>query len=539
MKEMKSEIFQIRRPAKMSNFYKLFATGLGIALIAFLIFGCSTETPWEPPATQLLTVNIITGPDSTTAVPHTSHVTFTWSARGGSGVMSGYQFYLEGVETTWRSLTDTTAATYTNLVGPDTLTFHIRVVDSKTATAVDSRWFAVSDTAAAVPNTDRPAVSFASVPEESSFVAVGKSVTFTWSVSDNFPANGVILCRHILNPGGTWSDWSEATSANYANLTARDPAVFIVQAKDEDDSTSTDSTSVFIIKSASILWIDDYVFTDAYGNVDRIAERAEATYYHNLMEGFAFADWDYNDEDSLPTLAGLQAMGITTIVWNAEDGDANGTLWVEIGAAGGGVLKDFCDVGGNVLITGSTALGYMYNTNPPSPGDFEAYYLGLDTTYAWGGGDYFTWAWQSEYTWTVGDTGTYFNYSDISNWTGAVDTVAVWGDSVTTGSKMDVAKDGSQLRYCDALPVYFTTIDTVNFLAVADSAAIKEGVEVGFINGIDVDGWLTYYFGWPIAIRYDVPDPAGKTALATFDTYYMPEADMREMFIKVLEYFGE
>jgi len=486
----------------MSNFYKLFATGLGIALMAFLIFGCSTETPWEPAATQLLTVNIITGPDSTTAVPHTSHVTFTWSARGGSGVMSGYQFYLEGVETTWRSLTDTTAATYTNLVGPSTLTFHIRVLDSQNSTAEDSRWFAVSDTAAAVPNTDAPVFVGGSAPEESSFVAVGKSVTFTWTVSDSFPANGIIQCRHILTTGGdtttgTWSDWSEATSANYANLAARDPAVFTVQAKDEDDSLSSTSAPVFIIKPANILWIDDYVFTDAYGNVDRIAERAEATFYHNLMEGFAFADWDINTEGAVPTDAELIAMGINTVVWTAEDGDGNYNLWYEVGGPGGGVLKDLCDRGGNALITGYICLGAMYWENPPDPDSarFEYEYLGVDSDGAWGE-DYFTWA--------VRDTAL----------------GAGWA-LVPDSSKIDVAKYGDQERFCS-----FTSY-------------LRTGAVPIFVNGLLVDGSVPPYGSHlqPLGHFYD--GSTFKTALINFDTYYMPEPDMKPTFRDILEHFGE
>jgi hypothetical protein len=497
MKEKKSEIFQIRRPAKMSNFYKLFATGLAIAIMAFLIFGCSTETPWEPAATQLLTVNIITGPDSTTAVPHASHATFTWSARGGSGVMSGYQFYLEGVETTWRSLTDTTAATYTNLVGPATLTFHIRAIDSQSSTAEDSRWFAVSDTAAAVPNTDRPAVSFASVPEESSFVAVGKSVTFTWSVSDNFPANGVILCRHILNPGGTWSDWSEATSANYANLTARDPAIFIVQAKDEDDSTSTDSTSVFIIKPASILWIDDYVFTDPYGNVDKIAERAEATFYHNLMEGFAFADWDVLAQgEAAPTKAQLDSMGISTVIWTVEDDGAYYHLWYWVGAdPDSNVLTLLLEDGGNVIISGYMALNAMYNTNPPAAGDFDFEYLGVDSTGEWGE-DYFTWA--------VRDTAL----------------GAGWA-LVPDSSKIDVAKYGDQERFTCYTPY------------------LRTGAVPIFVNGLLVDGSEPPLGSYHEPIGHFYDSGTFKTAFILFDTYYMPEPDMQPTFRDILEHFGE
>jgi len=414
--------------------------------------------------------------------------------------MSGYQFYLEGRETTWGSLTDTTAVTYKNLVGPRNYTFHIRVTDSQNNNSTDSRAFAVSDTAAAVPNTDAPVFVGGSAPEESSFVAVGKSVTFTWTVSDSFPANGIIQCRHILTTGGdtttgSWSDWSEATSANYANLTARDPAVFTVQAKDEDDSLSSISAPVFIIKLASILWIDDYVFTDAYGNVDKIAERAEATYYHNLMEGFAFADWDYNDEDSLPTLAGLQAMGITTIVWNAEDGDANATLWYEIGAAGGGVLKDFCDAGGNVLLSGYTCLWNMYNTIPPAAGDFDFDYLGVDSTGDWSD-DYFTWA--------VRDTAL----------------GAGWA-LVPDSSKIDVAKYGDQERFTCCTPY------------------LRTGAVPIFVNGLLVDGSQPPFGSYlqPIGHFYD--SGTFKTALINFDTYYMPEPDMKPTFRDILEHFGE
>ncbi len=502
MKEMKSEIFQIRRPAKMSNFYKLFATGLGIALMAFLIFGCSTETPWEPPATQPLTVNIITGPDSNTPVPHTSHATFTWSARGGSGVIAGYQFYLQGVETTWRSLTDTTAVTYKNLVGPDTLTFHIRVVDSQSSTAEDSRWFPVDSAAAAVPNTDAPVIVGVSAPEESSFVAVGKSVTFTWTVSDSFPANGIIQCRHILTTGGdtttgTWSDWSEATSANYANLAARDPAVATVQAKDEDDSLSSISAPVFIIKAASILWIDDYVFTDAYGNVDKIAERAEAAFYHNLMEGFAFADWDVLAQGAAaPTKAQLDSMGIRTVIWTVEDDGAYYHLWYWVGAdPDSNVLTLLLEDGGNVMISGYMALNAMYNTNPPAAGDFDFEYLGVDSTGAWGE-DYFTWA--------VRDTAL----------------GAGWA-LVPDSSKIDVAKYGDQERFCCYTPY------------------LRTGAVPIFVNGLLVDGSVPPLGSYQEPIGHFYDSGTFKTAFILFDTYYMPEPDMKPTFRDILEHFGE
>jgi hypothetical protein len=176
-------------------------------------------------------------------------------------------------------------------------------------------------------------------------VAAGTSISFTWIGNDSTTGADYMLYQYSFE--GVTSEWTPALTVTFNNLAVSDPAAFTVQAKDLGGNLSNVASITFAIKNATILYVDDYQWLDSFGNVDRAKEREQKQFYRAALNGYAFAEWDNDARRALPTMADLT--GITTIVWAA---DANGCsadptfrLYTEIGAVGGGVLKQFLDAG--------------------------------------------------------------------------------------------------------------------------------------------------------------------------------------------------
>ena len=70
------------------------------------------------------------------------------------------------------------------------------------------------------------------------------------------------------------------------------------------------------------------------------------------------------------------------VVWFIEDGMGAPRfyLWFDVGAVGGGVLREYLEAGGHILMIGSEFIRYVYNQIPPMPGDFEYDWFGIGST---------------------------------------------------------------------------------------------------------------------------------------------------------------
>ncbi|MCP4583361.1 MAG: DUF493 domain-containing protein, partial [candidate division Zixibacteria bacterium] len=358
----------------------LLAAGL---MVSVIIIGCSTEDPYVVDAENPLVMAMVSAPDATTAVASNSSVSFSWSATGGSGEMAGYRWYLDPMETGYNTATNVTNVTYENVPGdaadPTDYTFRVIGTDSDGDADTIVAAFIVSATVDPDPDVTAPVVTITSGPAEGSYVATGTSIAFSWTGDDGGGNDDMIEYQYAFPTVGDVSDWGPATSASFNEVAAVDPAEFRVRGRDQDDNTSDWVLVSFVIQDATILYIDDYLFTDADGNNDMPKERDQKQFYRDALAGYAFAEWD-NDVSGTPELADIPA-GVEVIVWCADSeigtADGNYRLWYDIGAEGGGVLKEFMDAGGKVLLTGTQTLGYMYDSNPPASDAFESEYLGV------------------------------------------------------------------------------------------------------------------------------------------------------------------
>jgi hypothetical protein len=314
---------------------------------------------------------------------------------------------------------------------------------------------------------------------------------------------------------------------------------FTVWASDQSDNVSDPASVSFIIKDASILYIDDYQWLDVSGNVDMPKERDQKQFYRNALEGYAIAEWDWAVQgvpDSSDLVVGGEPV-FSTIVF-ASDGlldDASGTWWYDIQAPGESPIHYYLESGGNLIVTGANTLPWMWNSIPPAAGDLEFDYFGVDSVDSdiideadstWWLGDsaytepillpdsitveysYFT-AWESEwwFTWAIKDENTMLNLPD--------------------SMKLDVAKNGDQDDYATAV------------LSLRDDPEARTEVLFRWGLWVDNDPPAAPYYMNPVGHITSLNSGEQYTAMLNFDTYSMPLPLMRQTFQAILNQFGE
>jgi hypothetical protein len=470
-----------------------------LTALAIMISGCSTKKPWATNPNTPLTLSLVSGPSNSLSVPLGSVITFTWTYAGGEGLVQ-YQYKLD--DGAWSPMTEETIATISG-VGMGPHTFSIRAQDAAQATSQVNAAFQVVEASI-------PTVMITASPESGASIATGSTISFTWVGNDANSGPDYMLYRYIF--AGVASNWAPALTVSFENVATDPMATFKVVAQDLAGNMSDTASVSFVIKPATILYVDDYQWLDSFGNVDRAKEREQKNFYRQALDGYAFAEWDNDAMGGVPTMQDL--VGFTTIIW-AADGDvcsADPTyrLYFDIGAEGGGVLKEFIDGGGHLLITGNEVLNYLYNTIPPAPTDFEAAYLGVsdtliiadidtsvtppETTYVE------TWVESSDFTWAIKTEGSTLDLPD--------------------SMKIDVAKNGDQLA-CDASLVYLKSDDVPLFTVGLDVFGDPPD-DYGLVNG-----WIY--------------KPGGNAISASlmFDTFSMPLPGIRQTFHTILNEFGE
>jgi hypothetical protein len=507
-----------RRIVNMRNKIPRILLFVGLLISIWLIAGCSTKDPWQPtganPVQSPLRLSIQSGPDTSMVVPGNTRVTFTWTASGGTTKIEGYSWYLEPDETAYGEVSQATNATYLSLVGDSagiTYVFHLRVSDGETTVAV-TRDFVVSDALMPPNDVTAPALYLDSTLYwlKGAYLATGANVSFNWIASDGHGYNDVISYQYIFTPTAETSGWVNADNITFADVPAANPAVFKVRARDAALNVSEWDSIAFVVRAANILYIDDYQWVDALGNVDVVKEIQQKEFYRAALRGYAFAEWD-NDVNGTPELSDLA--GISVVIWvaDANGASADGTyrLYTDIGAETTNVLTQFIDAGGKLILTGSQILNYLYDTNPPAANHFECRYLGVsdtlviadidttvtppETTYAE------SWIYSSgDFSWAIG-TG-----------------VAGYPDS----AKVDPAKVGTQLDYSNGL-IY-----------------AKAGVIPIYTAGLTTDGEEPGDYGLPCAWVY-APGGTAKTATLAFNTYIFGEEFVRQIFQATLTRFGQ
>ncbi|MEE8417111.1 MAG: hypothetical protein V3S06_00460, partial [candidate division Zixibacteria bacterium] len=227
-----------------------------------------------------------------------------------------------------------------------------------------------------------------------------------------------------------------------------------------------------------VLLIDDYLETDDEDNPLQYQERRRF-YQRWGVYNFDYDVWVIADQGmpDLPTLQNYQAVLFAS---DGDLGDSDGTWWYEIGSIGGGVLRDYLENGGHLLAVGQTILQWIWNSNPPMPGDFEYDWFGIDSV---GNEAGLAWDYWYDFTWAIGAEPGY-------------------PDSM----KIDVAKNGNQIDYAESI------------------FSLRSGADTLFLKGLDVDGSPPYDYLEPVGIVYR-PDGVAVTSLIGFSLYYMPGHD--------------
>ncbi|GAF98178.1 unnamed protein product, partial [marine sediment metagenome] len=250
----------------MKKILSLLAAGL---MVSALIIGCGTEDPWSPDPSRPLDLSMVSGPADTVA--YGSDVSFSWTSTGGSGEVQ-YQYRLD--EGSWSTLSNVTSVAYENVTAG--ATFNVMATDAGGDTDEDSRQFWVGTQPAA--DATPPTAWITSSPAEGSFVATGTSISFTWDGDDDVDGDNVLFWYSFA---GSTSDTSVTRTVTFVNVVAADPATFSVWALDQSGNPSTAATVSFIIKDATILYVDDYEWLDLTGNTDGPKERDQKQFYRD------------------------------------------------------------------------------------------------------------------------------------------------------------------------------------------------------------------------------------------------------------------
>jgi hypothetical protein len=490
------------RSEKMKKILALLAAGL---MVGAIIVGCSTEEPWSPEPSRPLDLVIVSAPDQTTDIPAYSSVNFVWSATGGSGNIT-YQWYLEPMQSSYGEASNLTSIAYDNLDPGSNYVFHVMASDQANGQDEATASFAVMQ---AVEDTQAPAITITMSPAEDSYVATGSNLAFAWAGDDGGGNTDMIMYQYAFPTMSDSSEWTDVTSVSYEDIASADPAMIAVRAQDQAGNISDWATVSFIIQPATILYIDDYQWLDANGNVDMPKEREQKQFYRNVLEGYAFAEWDMAlqgipDTSDLVDAGGVPRYSTVLYAADSELGSTSGNAWLYFGDAAydkGYSMRYFLEQGGNLLLGGALALLDMTQAYPPDvlPGDFEFDWLGIDST-AW------CFDYWSDFTWAVKDT-----MSSIA---------AELPDSM----KIDVAKNGDQVDYAMETP------------GLRNEATVT--TEVIYVWGLDIDGDPTYAYGHPLA-HITMFDGTPRTALLNFDMFEMPEEGIQMTVHAILTEFGE
>jgi hypothetical protein len=499
----------------------------GLVVLLALMIGCSTKKPWEPSTQAPLQLILVSGPDTATAVPNGTYASFNWITRGGSERITGYQWYLDPLEDDYNTASLKTTAFYPDLAGADSglvYTFYARVTDSEGHTATTTRIFTVSDTLAIVPDTTNPIIAIDSSMYwlSGAYVATGSVVSFSWTGNDHKGNNDTLTYQYIFSPTHDTSGWIVASSVTFSQIPAASPAVFKVRAMDPTGNMSDWDTLAFVIRTANVLYIDDYQWLDALGNVDIVKELQQKEFYRATLQGYAFAEWD-NDVQGVPAIGDLA--GFSVIIWAADShsgsADPNYRLWTDIGDNNGGALKQFIDGGGKLILTGGQTLNYLFDVNPPASTHFEAAYLGVSDTLIV---DVIDTTMEIDTLVVPPDTTYTYDTTFAPTWvaSGSADFTEATGSGepgYPAFMKIDPSKNGSQLDYSASLLVVKSTVTPL------------------FTVGLDVSGGEPDNYGQPCGWLYS-PGGTPRSATLAFDTFSMGEGAMQETFRALLTTFG-
>ncbi len=145
--------------------------------------------------------------------------------------------------------------------------------------------------------------------------------------------------------------------------------------------------------AGNVLLVDDYLETNEVGDPLEYQERRRF-YQRWGVYNFDYDVWVISDQ-GMPDLSTLQEYQAVLFASDGDVGESDATWWYEVGSVGGGVLRDYMEGGGRLLAIGQGILQWIWNNNPPLPGDFEYDWFGI-------GSEGYGWDYWSDFTWAIG-----------------------------------------------------------------------------------------------------------------------------------------
>jgi len=517
---------------------KLFLLVAGL-MVTTLIFGCSTDDPWQPDPGAELTLSLVSGPDGV-VIDYGSSISYSWTSGGGVGEVT-YRYQLTSGD--WSEWSNSTSASFDNVIADDTFEVMARDSDGEVGPATAS--FTVGPESGA--DTTPPSAWITVSPIEGSFVASGTAVTFSWDGNDDVDMDNVTF---MYSFAGYTSELTPARTVTFADVQNEVDATFEVWCYDQSGNMSdpTDTMYVssvsFTIKDATILYVDDFQWYDVNGNIDMVKERDQKQFYRDALEGFAFAEWDIAVQgfpDSAMFVSGGTPVFSTVLFASDSDvGTEDGTWWTQIGATdNNNSLHYYMESGGNLIASGVWILpDIWWTSNPPVTTDFEYKFLGVSDEASgiidgvdslwWFGGEsfpehieffdsltadttYFDFAWDyhgsGHFTWAISDESSTLDLPD--------------------SMKIDVAKNGDQEDYANVV------------LSLRNDPEVQTNVLFNWGLDVNVNSPGAPYYMNPIGYICRLSSTDQWTAVMHFDTYAMPLPAMKQTFAAILTQFGE
>ncbi len=411
------------------------------------------------------------------------NIELNWDANTGDDDVSGYFIYSAtepGGPFQWLNQVpiDTNYYLYTPAVR-DLYYIYVTSVDSEGVESIPSDIVMVS-------TLPPPPSDFRAIPGN-------QSIALSWSTVEN--ATAYRIYRSNVS-GGPYAQIAERAHPDSSftdyGLNPAQPYFYVATTvKWGVESPYTGEVQAIPNGSGNgrVLLIDDGYEMNPNGTAK---ENRDVTRFYQRwgVYNFDYDIWklDFQGMPSAEVLSNYQAVLFASDADANCQADPNYHWWFDVGAIGGGSLRTYLQANGHLLAVGSQILSYVFNTNPPMPGDFDYEWLGIntgpDTTTSWDSSNDFTWA-----------IGTHSGYPD--------------------SMKIDVALNPNQ-RGCASF------INT-----------LRPGADSLFLMGLNVDGMEPPGYRKPIGIIYR-PGGVSKTSLFNFDLHFMPHNDVQTTITNVL-----
>ena len=352
-----------------------------------LAVGCA-EDPTVPSYSEgALALEIVAGPDASSAVAHGSKVTFKWQPSGGAGSYS-YEYKIDSGSMVAVTAGQTSVIiSDANILTEGDHVFTLVVTDGSSNSVTATRNFKMSaegagDTSAPTIEVVFPPAGFVSAP--------GATVRFAWTVADESNATEAGVVAGVDSVGWSVDDPNVTVSAGipltgYADNVALGQHVLYVRAVDASGNATT-ITDTFSVIEPTIFIVDETVLEPGYDGHQEDLSLSQAfgreTWLATILAGYAYEVWVVADQ-GYPGTGDVPATA-EALVWIGS-GDIQNSSWGwNVGyeyswsnGANPNIITDAIDAGLGVWIMGENWLEEIGWSGAALDSTLEYDYLGF------------------------------------------------------------------------------------------------------------------------------------------------------------------